>query len=59
LDLAGGFVLVLELEDAGVSSSERWNKNSYQESNSLFAAEAQQIEHELDDEHDSPNFGMG
>jgi len=43
-------VFVLLLENADVSPSERWHKSLRREQNSLFAAEAQQIEH--DDEHD-------
>ncbi|MBV8278063.1 MAG: hypothetical protein JO170_22760 [Verrucomicrobia bacterium] len=47
---AAALVFVLLLENADVSPSERWHKSLRREQNSLFAAEAQQIEH--DDEHD-------
>jgi hypothetical protein len=47
------------LENADVSESERLNKIILRESDCLFAAEAQHIEHEHDDEHehDSPKLG--
>ena len=45
----GSFVLVLLLENADVLPSERSNKIIT--GDSLFAAEAQHIEHEHDDEH--------
>jgi hypothetical protein len=50
-------VLVLMLENADVLLSKRLNKIIMGKSDSLFAAEAQQIEHEHDDEHehDSPS----
>jgi hypothetical protein len=55
-------LLVLVLEEADVSLSERLKRIIMGESDSLFAAEAQQIEHEHDDEHehDSPKLrGLG
>jgi hypothetical protein len=45
-------VLLLVLENADVSPSGRWNKIITGESDSLFAAVVQQIEHEHDDEHE-------
>jgi len=51
-------VLVLVLENSAyLSRSDRWNKIIAEGSGSLFGAEAPQIEHEHDDEHeqeDSP-----
>jgi hypothetical protein len=48
----GALVLLLVLENADVSPSELWNKIRTGQSDSLFAAEAQKIEHE----HDSPEL---
>jgi len=47
-------VLVLLLENADVSQPERWNKITTGGSDSLLAS-SQQIEHDDEHEHDSPN----
>jgi|SRR6516225_5336497 hypothetical protein len=44
---------VVVLENADGSPSELWNKIMMEQSDSLFAAEAQQIEHDDEHEHDS------
>ena len=46
-------MLPLVLENADISPSRLWNKIIKGKSDFLFAAEAQHIEHEHDDEHDS------
>jgi hypothetical protein len=50
--------LLLVLENSAFSRSGWWNKIIAEGSGSLFGAEVPQIEHEHDDEHDSPNFGI-
>jgi hypothetical protein len=53
-------VLLLVLENADVSPSDRLNEIIMRESDFIFTAEAQRIEHEHDDEHehDSLSFGI-
>ena len=49
-------MLLLVLENADVWPSERLNKIIMGESDSLFAAEAEQIEHEQEHEHEQTSI---